>query len=82
MKILGFEHVKFNFNDGRSVEGQYVYLHDDGAPADRVTGMRTERVFLSDQKAASCNFIPKVGDAVKILYNRYGKVDEIQRIRV
>jgi len=80
MKILGFENVKFNFNDGRTVQGVYVYLHDDGAPKERVTGMRTERVFLSDAKCGACNFVPKVGDRVKILYNRYGKVDEIQTL--
>lgn len=79
MKILGFEHVKFNFPDGRECEGTYVYLHDDAYT--KCTGMKTERVFLSDTKASACNFIPKVGDKVKILYNRYGKVDEIQTLR-
>lgn len=77
MKILGFEHVKFNFNDGRSVDGQYVYLSDDSSQ--KVTGVRTERVFLSEAKAAACNFIPKLGDNVKVYYNRFGKVDSIVR---
>jgi len=80
MKILGYEHVKFNFNDGRDVEGTYVYLHDDAANKDKVVGMKTERVFLSDSKAAACRFTPKVGATVKILYNRFGKVDEIQTL--
>lgn len=77
MKILGFEHVKFNFNDGGSVDGQYVYLSDDSS--EKVTGVRTERVFLSEAKSAACNFIPKLGDNVKVYYNRYGKVDSIVR---
>lgn len=81
MKILGFEHVTFNFNDGRSVSGNYLYLHDDKANPDKVTGMRTERVFLSDSKAEICRFSPKVGMDVKVLYNRYGKVDEVQASR-
>lgn len=77
MKILGYEKVKFNFDDGRSCEGYYLYLHDDKAYPQKVVGMKTERVFISDAKASACNFSPKVGNAVKVLYNRYGKVDEI-----
>lgn len=77
MKILGYEKVKFNFDDGRSCEGYYIYLHDDSANPNKVIGMKTERVFISDTKASACNFNPKVGNTVKVLYNKYGKVDEI-----
>lgn len=81
MKILGFEHVSFHFNDGREVQGNYVYLHDDTANPQKVIGMKTERVFLSDAKANACSFIPKVGDSVNVYYNKYGKVESIVRVR-
>ena len=78
MKLLGYEHVSFQFNDGHSVEGLYLYLHDEQAK--KVTGMKTERVFLSDSKASACGFTPKLNSNVRVLYNRYGKVDEVQTI--
>lgn len=81
MKILGFENVQFNFNDGKTVKGVYVYLSDNAVNPQKVTGVRTERIFLSESKAAECNFIPKLGDNVQVNYNRFGKVQSIVTMR-
>lgn len=75
MKVLGFENKSFTFDDGRSVNGMYLYLGDESP---KVTGMRTERVFMSDGRLAG--FVPKVGQNVRIFYNRYGKPDTIEAL--
>lgn len=78
MKVLGYEQVSFSFNDGHTVDGLYLYLHDEQAK--KVTGMKTERVFLSNAKAQACCFTPKLNSNVRVLYNKYGKVDEVHTI--
>lgn len=78
MKVLGYEHVSFDFKDGHKVEGNYLYLHDDAAK--NVTGMRTERIFLSDAKSQACGFVPKLNATVRVMYNKYGKVDEVRNV--
>ena len=79
MEVLGFENVSFSFNDGHTVNGIYLYLKDDAAK--NVTGIKTERVFLSDSKVASCNYSPRLHSNVRVLYNKYGKVDEVREIK-
>ena len=79
MKLLGYENVSFAFTDGHTVDGLYLYLHDEQAK--KVVGMKTERVFLSKTKADACHFTPKLNSTVRVLYNRYGKVDEVQTIQ-
>lgn len=80
MKVLGYEQAKFSFQDGRIVTGMYLYLSEtDATRLKNVTGMKTERVFLSTEKLERCSFSPKVGEDVSIYYNRYGKVDSVVR---
>lgn len=79
MKVLGYENVSFAFNDGHTVKGLYLYLHDEQAK--NVTGMKTERVFLSDAKVAACNYVPRLNVPVRVLYNKYGKVDEVHEVK-
>ena len=78
MKVLGYENVSFDFQDGHTVKGMYLYLHDEGNK--KVVGMKTERVFLSDAKAQACGYTPKLNSNVRVLYNKYGTVDEVHAI--
>lgn len=80
MTVLGYEHTTFHFNDGRDVSGYYLYLQEDNPNAIKnVTGIKTERVFLSDAKINDSRYSPKVGDNIKVYYNRYGKVDSVSK---
>lgn len=72
-KVLGFSHKHLTFDDGRSCDGYFLYLGDQRQD---VTGLATERVFVSDAKIAG--YIPAVDDELKVYYNRYGKVDMVE----
>jgi len=81
MQVLGYEKASFYFNDGHSVSGSYLYLKvDEPNRIKNVVGMKTERIFLSDTKLANSNYTPKVGDNINVYYNRYGKVDSVQKV--
>lgn len=77
MKVIGFQQKQLTFQDGRSVDGYFMWLSDDSNP--RVTGVQTERIYLSMNKAGT--YAPYLGDEVKVMYNKYGKVDSVQLVK-
>lgn len=74
MKVIGFRRSSFKGDDGQQVSGVNVYL---SYPLDKGEGQGSERVYLTDAKLAECGYTPKVGDEVKLEYNRYGKCSGI-----
>lgn len=75
MKVLGYQHKVLSFQDGRSVSGCFLFL---GEERNGVTGIATDRIFISDVKAGG--YQPVLNDEVKVYYNRYGKVDAIEQL--
>lgn len=77
MKIIGFHPQRYSFDDGHTSEGVTFYL---GENIDAVggAGMRTERVYLSNQKIK--DYIPKIGDEVFIDRNSNGAARGILRL--
>jgi len=73
MKVLGYAHKHLTFQDGRSCDGTFLYLSEE---RNDVTGVATERVFLSDAKADG--YKPALGDELKLYYNRFGKLDAVE----
>lgn len=80
MKVVGFERKSYDFDgrDGRHVSGSGYTLYLTDATSENVTGVSTERIFLSDQKLRT--YLPAVGDNVNLEYNKYGKVGGICKI--
>lgn len=77
MKVIGYERKMLNFNDGRSVDGYFMYLSDDSRRS--ITGVMTERIYLSLNRA--CGYSPALGDEIKVFYNKFGKVDSVQLVK-
>lgn len=74
MKVVGFRKSSFKGDDGQQVSGVNVYLT---YPLDKGEGQGTDRVYLTDAKLAECGYTPKVGDEVRLEYNRWGKCSGI-----
>lgn len=72
VKIVGFEAKTFCFDDGKKVDGFYLYTEESRTG---VTGVAAERNFISSAKLDG--YIPGLGDDVEIYYNRWGKVQKI-----
>ena len=70
MKVIGFRKSSFKGNDGTEVSGVNLYLTE---PADKGEGLSCERVYVLDKYLNACGYVPKLGDAVRLEYNRYGK---------
>lgn len=71
-KVIGFEGKTFTFDDGKCVNGFYLYLSEN-RPG--VTGTSCERVFVSQGKLDG--YVPVLGDEIEVYYNRFGKPQRI-----
>lgn len=74
MKVIGFRKSTFKGNDGSDVSGVNLFLTE---PMDKGEGLSCDRVYVLDRKLAFCGYTPKLGDEVKISYNRFGKCDGV-----
>lgn len=75
LEVVGFARSHFKPQDsGNEITGWNIYTQSED---DNVTGVRTERFYLNDGK---CDYVPALGDCIRVLYNRYGKVDAIERL--
>lgn len=76
MELVGYRRSAFTAKDtGERIVGYNLYM--TGKDED-VEGLMTDRVFLSDRKLDG--YIPRVGDQLEVIYNRYGKVSELRMI--
>ena len=81
MKIIGYQVKKYSFTDdktGALIEGEGVNLYVTST-RDNVVGEFCERIFVGQSKLGS--YVPKVGDRIDIFYNRFGKVDLVQKVQ-
>ena len=74
MQIIGIRPSSFTGDDGTRVNGQNIYMT---YPLDKGEGMGAERVFVTNEKLVQWPYRPAVGDEVEVIYNRYGKCQEI-----
>ncbi len=70
MTIVGIRPSNFIGGRGDPVSGQNIYLTYS---LEKGEGMGTDRVFFTDNKLMQIGYIPKVGDEVRLEYNRFGK---------
>ena len=77
-KIVGVVRTSFTAKDGTQISGRTFFTEEPVKP-DHGIGQRTDRFFLSDAKLATLSFKPDLalGFEVQILYNRYGKVENL-----
>ena len=72
--IIGVRSSSFKGNDGVEVTGKSIYITE---PLEKGEGLSAERVFLTTEKLLKCQYDPKVGDEVRIEYNRFGRCSGI-----
>lgn len=74
MELVGYRRSAFTAQDtGERISGYNLYLLGE---EENVEGKMTERAFLSDKRLAG--YIPRMGDEVELVYNRYGKISELR----
>lgn len=71
---VGIREVNFKGSDGNQVSGLNLYFTCEDP---NVQGVLTDKVFVPSSRFARMSYIPKVGGACGIVYNRYGKVADI-----
>lgn len=70
--VAGVRRVDFVGKDGKAVKGRTFYL-SKAIAANQGEGVEFEKAFFSDDRLTSMSYKPAVGDAVEVLYNRFGK---------
>lgn len=74
-EVVGFARSEFKPKDKQeTICGWNIYVQCED---DKVTGYKCDRFYLGDGK---CDYQPQVGDRINVYYNRYGKVDSVQRV--
>lgn len=76
MKIIGIRPSEFKGDKGELITGKNIYF---SFPLEKGEGFGSERVFLTDDKTEKWTYKPKVGDEVRVSYNRYGKCDGMEK---
>jgi len=70
MTIVGIRPSSFKGDQGDTITGKNIYLT---YPLENGEGTGTDRVFFTNSKLMKIGYIPKVGDDVRVEYNRFGK---------
>lgn len=77
MELVGYRRSAFTAQDtGEHITGYNLYLVGE---QENVEGKVTERAFLSDKKLGG--YVPRVGDQLELVYNRYGKISELRQLK-
>lgn len=72
--IIGLRTSSFTGDDGAQVSGMNIYYTEQ---LEKGEGLSSGRVFLTFEKLAKCAYDPKVGDEIRIEYNRFGRCSGI-----
>lgn len=78
-RVIGMRKSSFTGNDGELVKGTTFYLTYP-LTGDGAAGQGADRAFLTEAKLSNSPVIPKIGDDVEIVYNRYGKASEFRAV--
>ncbi len=68
--LVGIRPSSFKGDRGETISGRNIC---PVYPLEKSEGQGTGRVFLTDDRLLRCGYSPKVGDDVRVEYNRFGK---------
>lgn len=72
--LVGMKDSDFMGSDGKQVNGVNLYFtYED----ENVKGVATERVFVHSDRFLKLSFVPELGGACDLRYNKYGKIKDI-----
>lgn len=77
VKVLGSRWVDMDAEGGRKITGYSLYIC---FPADNVEGLQTGKVFVAASRWNQLTYQPRVNDECILVYNRSGKVADIQAV--
>lgn len=77
VKVLGIRWVDMDAEGGRKITGYSLYIC---FPADNVEGLQTGKCFVPANRWGSLTYVPRVNCDVILVYNRSGKVADIQAV--
>lgn len=77
VKVLGVRWVDMDAEGGRKITGYSLYIC---FPADNVEGLQTGKCFVAANRWNGLTYQPRVNDEVILVYNRSGKVSDIQAV--
>ena len=77
MTLVGYRNVSFTRKDGTEVKGTSFYF---SYPIDEKSGQgcAMDKAFFSPQRIERLSCQPTVGDEVEVIYNRYGKPEDMR----
>ncbi len=79
MLCIGYKKVSFKAQDGSDILGYNIYLTEE-LVGNNCIGQSCEKIFISSNKlnklGLDVNSI--YGSTVRVLYNRYGKIEELE----
>lgn len=77
-KIVGIRPSSFKGDNGEQVSGKNIYLT---YPLEKGEGLCADRVFVTDGKLNEWAYKPRVGDEVRLAYNRYGRCAGMEKVQ-
>ncbi len=78
MKVIGIRESSFETKDGNQIDGMSIYCTYPMSGKGVYSGEACERVYITKKRLYDCGYTPVVGDEIKVMYNRFGKVDSIE----
>ena len=78
--ISGIRNSSFDTKDGNTVEGNSITMLYP-IDSEKGLGFEAERVFLTKAKLKNISSKLELNSTVQVIYNRYGKVDDIVDVK-
>ena len=76
MEIVGVRRIEYvSKKTGNPVKGYEIHTEEQRKD---VTGVATEKIFVGEEKAKNCGFMPEVGQEIEVAYNRFGSVQAVE----
>lgn len=77
-EVVGYRRV--NFTDDKTknvVDGYTLFLQRTPDAESKITGLECCKQFISAQYVS---YVPQVGDTIRLIYNRYGKIGAVETV--
>lgn len=78
IEIVGVKSVNFKGNDGSEIQGMNLFYTVAGQP--NVQGLEAGKIFVSNAKLRSLGLNKIEEGSYELFYNRYGKVDLLNKV--
>lgn len=74
-EVVGFRRVEFTDDKTKNKVDGYTLFLQRAPEDDKIVGIECCKQFISCQYV---NYVPHVGDTIRLIYNRYGKIGAVE----